>query len=391
MHTTFTVTDAEAGQKLLQCLARRLHEPLPVLHRWIRTGQVRVNGSRRKPFDRIMGGDEIRLPPFAVQAVQNGGHETTVKKQQAASRLQSAHSDSCSWQTADEKIFPDSPARTKRIQDNADVLPLLFLSSEIVVVNKPCGLPTQPGTKHGDSVVQRLRRMFPDDTFAPTPAHRLDRDTSGILFAARSYSALRRLAEAFASRQVCKEYLAWCAGIWPYQHTIRVDDTLIRKITSKGQQRMSTATTGNTYPHDKSCVQLPSVPIQAKDCAKPQEAAMLVTPVLARNGATLLHIRLLTGRMHQIRAQLAARNVPLVGDGKYGGKKAFAVSTPPRGMLLHACRTRVAELCVETLPPWSGIWKVKQLPAPFVIKDQMTEARRDSVPPSPDPFAISKK
>ena len=59
------VTAAEAGQKLLQFLSRRFDEPQGVLHRWIRTGQVRINGGRAKPFDRVELGDEIRVPPFA--------------------------------------------------------------------------------------------------------------------------------------------------------------------------------------------------------------------------------------------------------------------------------------------------------------------------------------
>ena len=59
------VTAAEAGQKLLQFLSRRFEEPQSVLHRWIRTGQVRINGGRAKPFDRVELNDEIRVPPFA--------------------------------------------------------------------------------------------------------------------------------------------------------------------------------------------------------------------------------------------------------------------------------------------------------------------------------------
>ena len=65
------VTAEEAGQKLLQFLARRFDEPQGVLHRWIRTGQVRINGGRAKPFDRVDFGDEVRVPPFA-----GGGRRT---------------------------------------------------------------------------------------------------------------------------------------------------------------------------------------------------------------------------------------------------------------------------------------------------------------------------
>ena len=64
------VTAEEAGQKLLQFLARRFDEPQGVLHRWIRTGQVRINGGRAKPFDRVDFGDEVRVPPFAGGGAQ---------------------------------------------------------------------------------------------------------------------------------------------------------------------------------------------------------------------------------------------------------------------------------------------------------------------------------
>ena len=65
MSEPIRVTAAEAGQKLLQFLSRRFDEPQGVLHRWIRTGQVRINGGRVKPFDRVELDDEIRVPPFA--------------------------------------------------------------------------------------------------------------------------------------------------------------------------------------------------------------------------------------------------------------------------------------------------------------------------------------
>ena len=61
-----TVSRAEAGQKLLNFLQRRVEAATGEFHRWIRTGQVRVNGARAKAFDRIEEGDQVRVPPFAV-------------------------------------------------------------------------------------------------------------------------------------------------------------------------------------------------------------------------------------------------------------------------------------------------------------------------------------
>jgi len=328
MNAAFTVTAAEAGQKLLQCLARRVHCPSSMLHRWIRTGQVRVNGGRRKPFDRLNEGDEVRLPPFLFPRTEE---ELAGTSEPAA----------VSERRAPANGIPGSSRPSSADgKPSSDGLPVLFLSDELVVVNKPAGLPSQPGTGHADSVVGRLRRMFPDAPFAPTPAHRLDRDTSGILIAALGYAALRRLSEAFAGRSVSKEYLAWCVGNWPHKGILRLTDTLSRERCTDGRQKMLAAAEGKA-------------------------AALDVQPLEFLSGATLLHIRLLTGRTHQIRVQLASRGFPLAGDGKYGGKAAFALTSPVPGLLLHACRINILGEWYEALPPWGGPWAVRRLPPPF--------------------------
>ena len=299
--SSFRVSDAEAGQKLLQCLARRVEATQGELHRWIRTGQVRVNGGRRGPFDRLEAGDELRLPPFA-------------KLQQASA----------------------APASMGR------ALPVIWESPDLLVVNKPAGLPTHPGTGHDDSVVTRLHAaMAPGTAFAPTPAHRLDRDTSGVLLVARSYSTLRRLNDAFARHEtVVKEYLAWCAGRWDVASTLRLVDRLEKQAdTPGGAERMRTSDTG-------------------------RHAAMDVTVLRAASNATLLHIRLLTGRTHQIRVQLASRGHPILGDAKYGGGVAFPHGVAVPGLLLHAFRLTLAPNTPEVqtflaLPLWPGPWHVE--------------------------------
>ena len=70
------VQETESGQKLLQFLQRRLNLPPTLLHRWVRTGQVRINGSRCKPFARVQTGDIVRLPPFAFKMAEESASET---------------------------------------------------------------------------------------------------------------------------------------------------------------------------------------------------------------------------------------------------------------------------------------------------------------------------
>ncbi|MFR7887637.1 MAG: pseudouridine synthase, partial [Bilophila wadsworthia] len=155
------VTAAEAGQKLLQFLSRRFEEPQSVLHRWIRTGQVRINGGRAKPFDRVELNDEIRVPPFA-------GAGTKAERVPASS-------------------------------GGKELPPIVAETADVIVFCKPSGLPVHPGTGHTDSLTTRLEAAFAGSPFIPAPVHRLDRDTSGLLLVGKTYAAVRRLSDALAA------------------------------------------------------------------------------------------------------------------------------------------------------------------------------------------------
>lgn len=168
------VTESEAGQKLLRFLERRLRLPRNLLHRWLRTGQIRLNGKRSKPFDPVAVGDLVRVPPFARKLAQEeAGCE-------------------------------------------GDLPPLLGKSGAIWAFNKPSGLATQPGTGHALSLSGLLRTHYRDADFCPAPAHRLDLETSGVLLVGATYAALSELQRMFAMGQIHKEYLAWVKGAVPW-------------------------------------------------------------------------------------------------------------------------------------------------------------------------------
>ena len=320
MTEPLAVTAAEAGQKLLQFLARRVDAPHGELHRWIRTGQVRINGRRVKAFDRVHEGDCVRVPPFAAG-------------RQVEERTASG-----------EDTSGLSPAQA------AGAVTIVAETNDLLVINKPAGLPTHPGTGHADSLATRLAAARPDAPFRPTPAHRLDKDTSGLLLAAKSYAALRGLCEAFAARNgVVKEYLAWVAGQCPWDTPRMLEDRL-RKSADEDRR-----TCGR-----KSYERMHVVPAQDETTdgsGAPCRSARLTASGVARiDGASLLHIRLHTGRTHQIRAQLAAHGFPLIGDVKYGGP--FAAD----GLKLHAFRLTVGERTWMAPPPWRGVWEVQNIP-----------------------------
>lgn len=302
------VNEKESGQKLLRLLDRRLGLPEALLHRWIRTGQIRVNGKRCKPFDRVRTGDILRLPPFAGAM--------------AAEALESS-----------EGQGNDSGAKDAFCCD----ISLSFLESwrGILAIYKPAGLPVQPGTGHGDSVSARLASR--NNFFNPVPAHRLDRDTSGVLLAGESYEALRYLQDSFREGKIHKEYLAWVQGRWSWS------DVFLRHYLRREKSDGKTKT--RVYPQP--------VPYA-------REALGIVHCLAAGDERSLLQIRLLTGRTHQIRAQLAYCGHPVAGDVKYGLPGPFSI------LYLHAMRIILPDGHeFSCMPDWSGKFTISQLPPPL--------------------------
>jgi 23S rRNA pseudouridine955/2504/2580 synthase len=280
-----TVTPEEAGQKIVSFIARRLGELVPqsAVMRWIRTGQVRLDGGRTRPFVRVGAGQIVRLPPCELKAV------------------------------------PAEPGT------HAPPFPVIYEDDALVAIDKPHGLPVHPGSGWADSVQTRLEAAYPGASFAPTPVHRLDRDTTGILLIAKTYEKLGELHQLLRDRQIGKEYLAWVAGRFGgEEHCLRVLRDELEKTGPAGHERVQTGS-------GKTAV---------------TEAFVLK----ASDQATLLRLRILTGRTHQIRAQLAARGHPLIGDRKYGG--------PLGHMMLHAWRVSLPDLILAWPPSWTGRWAV---------------------------------
>ena len=306
--TGLTVSPAEAGQKLLNFLRRRVDAPDGDLHRWIRTGQVRINGGRAKAFDRVEMGDTVRIPPFA--AVLRAGKNSA---------------------PSPGKALPGGP------------MPVVYEDGEILVIAKPAGLASQGGTGHDDSAAARIAHAFAKADFVPAPAHRLDRDTTGMLVFGKTYHALRFLADAFAGRGEAtpqKYYLAWADGAWE-GHPLELCDLLLRDNSS----RLMAVLPRHCPP---------------KETAKAVEARLRAFHLLSRSVdgqmRSLLLLRLITGRTHQIRAQLSARGHPVSGDPWYGSGG---------GLMLHAFRIKLpkpdgASLDLYLPPPWKGPWNVPE-------------------------------
>lgn len=285
-----SVTQAEAGQKLLQFIERRLGGAVPraAIMRWIRKGQVRVDKGRKKPFDRVFLGQAVRIPPY--------------------------YQDSAFDRPEPENLPLNAPTP----------LSIAYEREGLLAVAKPKGLAVHGGQGHTDSVVARLSAMFPKADFPPTLCHRLDRDTSGLLLVATTYECLRTMNDHFSAGTIQKLYLAWVAGTWPNGQIQDMTDVL-EKQRPNGREKMVTGS------------------------GKAAHAQVLCL----RSGEqqSLLAIRLLTGRTHQIRVQLASRGYPVVGDGKYGKPDSA-------GFKLHCYCMKLPEETLCLAPSWHGKWAV---------------------------------
>lgn len=186
---------------------------------------------------------------------------------------------------------------------------LIHLDADLVVVNKPAGLPSVPGRGPAlaDCAWARVQALAPDALVV----HRLDMATSGLLLFARGAALQRAFSIAFAERRVHKRYEAIVEGA-PADDEGRIDLPLAADWPNRPRQQVD--------------------PLRGKP-------SLTHWRVLSREGPrTRMALAPLTGRSHQLRVHAAAMGWPIVGDALYGGPAAAA---EPR-LLLHACELRLA-------------------------------------------------
>lgn len=184
-------------------------------------------------------------------------------------------------------------------------LDILYEDENIILLNKKVGILCHPdGRDYTDNLVARLKRYLyekgewsPDtSSFTPSLANRIDRNTSGIVIGAKNANALKIINDKIKSREIEKYYLAVVHGKMPEK-----SETLTAYLT-KDEKRNKVSVTDHEVLNAKKII-TQYVVLDYYD------------------GASLLEIKLLTGRTHQIRAHLAHVGHPLFGDGKYGSEK----------------------------------------------------------------------
>ena len=268
-----TVAAADAGQRLDNFLRKRYPTlPKSRIYQMLRRGEVRVNKKRAKPEQRIAAGDELRLPPLA---------DATRPPQ-------------------------DVPAFwCERI-----AAAVLYEDDDFLILNKPAGIAVHGGSEQPYGVIDAVRQVW--GAGHAELAHRLDRDTSGVLVLGKNRAALAGFQAQMQAGEVEKRYLCLVDGHWnPATREVRLR---LAKGQLQGGERMVVGT------------------------ADGQEARTRFRLLQIFAAASLLEATLDTGRTHQIRVSVQHRGHGIAGDDKYG-KREFNRAMRKlgyKGMFLHA-------------------------------------------------------
>ncbi|MBL8385690.1 MAG: RluA family pseudouridine synthase [Burkholderiales bacterium] len=269
-----------AGQRLDNFLHKVLKgAPSSLVYRIIRSGEVRVNKGRARPETRLAADDRVRVPPLALD--DPGRH--------AAAGAARAGGD----------------------------LHVLFEDDALLAIDKPSGVAVHGGSGLAFGVIEALRAARPQATFLEL-AHRLDRDTSGVLLLAKKRAMLVAVHALIREHRVDKRYLALARGRWPHAAKHHLTSALKSRVVG-GERRVAATDEAD---------------MDAKD------AHSVVSVARRFADATLLEVQLRTGRTHQIRVHLAAAGHPIVGDDKYGDPEVNRAASRAgfRRMFLHAAK-----------------------------------------------------
>lgn len=318
---TITVYRNDAGQRLDKFLLKLMPDmPKGLLYKLIRKKDVKLNGARCKGMEILQEGDVLSL----------------YVKDEFFQKSSSGHFSSASG-----------------------ALQIAYEDANILVVYKPAGMYAHSGNeKNAVSLVDEIQKYLFDkgefdpeteQTFSPALCNRIDRNTEGLVIAAKNAPALRCMNEAIRERNVQKAYLAITAAPLP-----KKQDVCTAWLKKDSRLNM--------------------VKVAGKAPDKGWQKIRTGYRVIAQNGCRqLVHIDLFTGRTHQIRAHLAYLHAPLLGDPKYGGLQ----NTSEENQCLCAYSMRFSGLGETPLSYLEGQCIVSDVPSfakkyfPEVTKEQL--------------------
>lgn len=303
------VPEFESGTRIdLFLTARFEDQSRAALQRFIRLGYATVNGAARKPSDTLRAGDRVRL-----------------------------------------NLPPASADEMPALNLDLDVL---YEDDDILVINKPSGLVVHPTRAHTDDTLvnallardpETFRAMM-DEEQRPGIVHRLDKDTSGAMVVAQTPEAWQALKAAFAGRQVEKTYLTVVLGEFGAK-TGRFDGPIGRHPVDR--KKMTVVRSGG------------------------KAATTLYRVLGTTEGLSLLEVRILTGRTHQIRVHFSCEKHPVLGDPLYGGRQ--------RGLPVRATRLMLHAWKLTIPHPADGVMRQHMAPPPDDFRQLLRDARLPDV------------
>ena len=335
-------------------------ESLSVFFAVIRKKKVRVNGVVGKANQMLVEGDVVNIYENFKSVSEDD------KKGESLPLASATEAAPATPSSGDTPQRPDAKSATgfaknkstwgrhltgaeKQAHWGAHELDLVVQTEDYVIVNKPSGLASQPGsgTRPGESLVEYLWEWGRSEglDFKPTIAHRLDQETSGLIIAALHGDTLRDFTRMIREHVVDKFYFALVKGNLKKDRGT-ISESLLRTDSAKGSKMLV-----------------------GQDDENAQKAITHYRVKQHYEGYDLVKIKLETGRMHQIRAHFASIGHPLLGDTRYGDfalnrevKKLFGLNR----LFLHSCRLEF---------DWQGEHKVFDCPLPKELRDVIKQLK----------------
>ena len=290
----FYVQQNEAGQRLDKLLAKLLNKaPKSFIYKMLRKKNITLNGKKAEGSEKLEVQDEIKL--FLSD-------ETYA-------------------------IFSEEVQTTNVEHD----LSIIYEDKHILILNKPLGILSQKAEKEDVSMVEHIisyllstNQLTKEQlvSFKPSICNRLDRNTSGILIAGKSLLGLQEMARLLKDRSLGKYYLCIVKG------RVEKKERIEGYLSKDEKKNMVTILTTEVENSEYICTEYE--PVSYSD-----------------HKYTLLKVKLITGKSHQIRAHLANIGHPVLGDYKYGDQKTnhfFKVNYDLSGQLLHSYQMVFPEL-----------------------------------------------